>query len=197
MELLLEYPNHHQRIKVLHNFLCPKPSRQYVKKLNCIYIHLWRDIFLQSWVWASSLISEKRQQVLLKLKTFFTSTTRDVYTKLLTFSESLVEVKMTFFVILIMSAVICKKDFCMKTRLSNIILKTTNVVLLQHHRNEHSFLCLPTSDRCNVSTSSRMPVLMIKYIMVSWVRVWCLRHKIWSLSLKPMLKRLLHSVFLV
>ena len=130
MELFLECPKHHQRIKVLHNLLCPKPNRQYVKKLNCVYIHLCRDMFLQSWVWASSLISEKRQQVLLKLKTFYTSTTRDIYTKLLTFSESLVEVKMTFFVILITSTVICNKDFCMKTRLSNNILKTTNVVLL-------------------------------------------------------------------
>ena len=54
-----------------------------------------------------------KETIFLELTTFSISTTRDIYTKLLTFSESSAKIKVrsgwTFFVILLMLAVICKQ----------------------------------------------------------------------------------------
>ena len=54
-----------------------------------------------------------KETIFLELKTFFVSTTRDIYTKLLTFSGSSAKINVrsgwTFFVILLMSAVIWKQ----------------------------------------------------------------------------------------
>ena len=69
----------------------------------------------------------------LTLTICFISATRDIYTKLLIFSEFPVKIEVrpaqTFFVILLTSAVICKQRFWMETKLCNIF-KTTNTITL-------------------------------------------------------------------
>ena len=74
---------------------------------------------------------EKKKTDFLTLTICFISATRDIYTKLLIFSESPVKIEVssarTFFVILLTSAVICKQRFWMETKLCNIF-KTTNTI---------------------------------------------------------------------
>ena len=87
----------------------PKPKRNFVKVLSYTHIHLPREIFPHSYPRA------QKEQVFLKLTTIFISITRDIYTKLLTFSENSVKMKVTsswtLFVILLTSAVIFKQRF--------------------------------------------------------------------------------------
>ena len=68
-----------------------------------------------------------------KLITFFISTTRDIYTKLLKFSESPVKIKArslwTFLVTLLTSAVTSNSRYCIKRRMCNNF-KTTNAMAL-------------------------------------------------------------------
>ena len=80
-----------------------------LKKSQTIYIYIYVKTYLRTvaHVQAASFSVIKG---FLKLTTFFISTTRDIYTKLLTFSESSVNIKVTprwaFFVILFTPAAI-------------------------------------------------------------------------------------------
>ena len=68
----------------------------------------------------------------MKLATFFISSTKFIFTKLLSVSERLIKIKVrshwALFLILLPSAVIYK-DFCMETRFCNIF-KTANAITL-------------------------------------------------------------------
>ena len=68
----------------------------------------------------------------MKLTTFFVSSTRCIFTKLLAEPESSTNIRVrsnsTFFVILLQQLFV-NKDFCMKTRLCSIF-KTANVIML-------------------------------------------------------------------
>ena len=67
----------------------------------------------------------------MKLATFFISSTKFIFTKLLSVSERLIKIKVrshwALFLDLIPSAVIYKQRLCIETRLSNIF-KTTNAI---------------------------------------------------------------------
>ena len=86
-------------------------------------------------------LGDTKKQFFLKFTTFSTSTAGDIYTNLLACSKSLVKTKVrsdrTFFVIFLMSVVICKR-FSLEMRLCKTF-KTTNAMILTETILENSY----------------------------------------------------------
>ena len=89
-------------------------------QIFCMFTHFYVALFF-------------KKKCFMKLATFFISSTKRIFTKLLSVSESSVKVKVgshwAHFLILLTSAVICKQQIYMEMRLCNIF-KTANSITL-------------------------------------------------------------------